>query len=443
MITLLSVIITIISVAIGKYVFKKIFNPIFLYTSSWLFTLALYELNWINYPPVSERTWIIAFVVYLAFLFGVLTLYLSRSLFDRTNLSPSNKNEKPLLLLSDGGKKLKWIINITAIIGLLTALQHWYALINEFGGIAGVFLKGESIYRMRVEGEHLNKIPYLTSLSFIGIYLSAYYSAYKNKISSLVILPLIGIVLSEAANLSRAGVFYAFVLFVIVIVTTKYFFASNPKYSQNRSNKKLIISFVLISVFTVASVIAIKFIRNPIEGEYQNTSSSMRQFRGSILISPSLYLYFSSPIVVLEKYLTKLDEEDAYIGENTFYPVYNTLSKFNVVDGLSAYPKGYFIPMWTNSATYIRELHVDFGWLGVFLVPYLIGFMSSFFWFKFFDTGKFSMLVLYSMFVVATVFSVFYIVTRLTLWYITIISLLIISLLEKMDNQISVKDTKQ
>ena len=87
-----------------------------------------------------------------------------------------------------------------------------------------VLLNAGDIYSMRVGGEHLGKIPYLNLLSYVSVFLSAIYSAYRNRFTYLVILPLFAVILTDAASLARAGVFFAFVLFGITFLTARYFF---------------------------------------------------------------------------------------------------------------------------------------------------------------------------------------------------------------------------
>ena len=115
---------------------------------------------------------------------------------------------------------------------------------------------------------------------------------------------------------------------------------------------------------------------------YEGTSNELRQFKDNLIISPSLYLYLSSDVGVLSQYLrsegTSYPEMDyTQFGQNTFLPVYNFLSKFGFIDRVSGYQRGYFIPMWTNTGTYIRELHADFGITGILLGPYLIGLLIT------------------------------------------------------------------
>jgi len=404
------------SLLFGKYIFERWFNPVFIYSSSWAFIIFMYNLELIRYTRVSFLTWLVIVLAYFAFITGVLIFKLGKNLEENNSVKEKKSNryftEK---WWNEREKVLKRIIVITAIIGLLVSLQHWYVLIKKFGSITMVFLNANDIYQQRVSGEHFGQIPYLNLLSYVSVFFSAIYSAYKNKFTVLVLLPLLAVILTDAASLARAGVFFALMIFGITFITARYFFKKaldSPKYSNNRN---IIITSILVVLLAFAGVSVIRMIRNPM-GDFISTSIELKKLSNNGIISSSLYLYFSSPVVVLSQYLDERNEK-AIFGENTFYPVYNNLKKLGGNFNLRAYPKGYFIPMWVNSATYIRDLDADFGTLGVFIVPFIIGFISTFYWFKYFATGRLINLAFYSFTTVLIVFSVFYIGTRLTFWF--------------------------
>jgi FtsH-binding integral membrane protein len=93
----------------------------------------------------------------------------------------------------------------------------------------------------------------------------------------------------------------------------------------------------------------------------------------------------------------------------------------------------YHIPVWTNTGTYIRELHADYGVTGVFLIPYLLGMIITFLWFKFYEKNNLIvMTVLVYLFIIVG-FSFLMIITRLNIWFLgQILIIAYIPLLEKM-----------
>ncbi len=426
MVTFITLSIFFCSSILGKFIFKRWINPLFLYTSAWSFMITLYEMKLISYSQVSNSTWLIILLVYIMFFLGVITFYIAKSVYGRNEINLEIERSIEMKLFSDGGKYVKNLILFFGIIGFLVALQHWYVLLNEFGGIGGVLIGADDVYRMRIEGENFGKIPYLTSFSYIGVFLAALYSAYKNKFSILVIIPILGVILSDAANFARAGVFFAFLLFIITFIMVKYYMSIYHSEKSKRGNKKFIITAFVIILITFSSVYVIRFFRNPVGDIERIGARNMHNFRGDLVIMQSMYLYFSSPVVVLEEYFHYANENVRF-GENTFYPFYNFIKRFKVIEKLEAYPHGYFIPMWSNSSTFIRELHADFGFGGVIIFPFLIGFASSYYWFNFFTRGKISSLILLTFIEIIIVFSVFNIATRHVRWYIGVVGLLIVT----------------
>ena len=113
--------------------------------------------------------------------------------------------------------------------------------------------------------------------------------------------------------------------------------------------------------------------------------------------------------------------------------MYSFLSKVGIMQPLEFFPRGYYIPMWTNSGTFLRELHADFGFTGIFIGPYLIGMLITWFWYKFHEKNNIIYLALLVYFTLIIGFSFLIIVTKFNQWYISLFFILIyIPFLERM-----------
>ena len=283
---------------------------------------------------------------------------------------------------------------------------------------------------MRVEGE-LAFVPYLSSFSYVAVFLGALYSARKGKISFYLTFPFLGVILSDLANVGRAGMLFAFVEFISALVLYSY---SINKYDLNqskRSNKKFAISIVLIFISLVAAATVVKSIRGSVES-ISSSTSTLNKLKGNAVITPTVYLYFSSDVGVLNKYL-ELEKENSMFGENTFMPIYRVLNKLDLVEKPQFYQTGYYIPMWTNTGTYLRELHADFGVTGILLVPFLLGLFITFLWFKFFETTRLNYLVILVYFYIIIFFSFVVFEPRQGYWIISLVLILLfIPALEKL-----------
>jgi len=418
--------ITVISIVVilgSKKIFGKWFNPVSLYTIIWGVMLFLFELKLIAFFELRFNTWLIIITAYASFLLGATIIFTSRSALGKSNSVFNEKIINPTLFF-DNGRILMFTIYFLSIVGLASALQHWNVLINEYGSVVNVLINSYAVYSSRITGdEPAGIIPYLWLTSYFAAFLAGIYTAYKRRLTFPAVISLTGIALKESAKLTRAGILFGLFLFLISFVLTRHLLNSDiaNKYVFKRST--LVVSVIVILAIMVSSATFIKVIRNPIE-EMKGTSQSLSKFEGGAVISPTIYFYAASQVGVLNQYFEK-GKENLPFGNATFLSVYNLLSKFNLVERPKVHSKGYFIPQWSNTATFLRDIHSDFGYAGLLLVPFLLGLCVTFYWFRFYETQKFVYLVLLAHLFVIIGMSFFALATRFPPWVfgITLLSI--------------------
>ncbi len=430
MVFLLLIFFSVFFALLSKHLFDKWFNHLSIYVIIWFFLLFLYELKLIRYEDLTFETWFVIIGAFISYFLGIITFFVAKNNFGNYPDS-NNKNLRiQTNLFINNAKVLKISILITSIIGLIGAIQNWLVLLHEFKTFPNIIINANIIYHMRVEGE-LAFVPYLSSFSYVAVFLGALYSARKGKISFYLTFPFLGVILSDLANVGRAGMLFAFVEFISALVLYSY---SINKYDLNqskRSNKKFAISIVLIFISLVAAATVVKSIRGSVES-ISSSTSTLNKLKGNAVITPTVYLYFSSDVGVLNKYL-ELEKENSMFGENTFMPIYRVLNKLDLVEKPQFYQTGYYIPMWTNTGTYLRELHADFGVTGILLVPFLLGLFITFLWFKFFETTRLNYLVILVYFYIIIFFSFVVFEPRQGYWIISLVLILLfIPALEKL-----------
>jgi oligosaccharide repeat unit polymerase len=425
---LIILVISSISIVISKVVFKKWFNHLLIYTMSWTFFLVLYELRFVRYIQISNEAFYIYFVTHIGVISGALTVFFARSVFNNTTGDQLKKNAQSILF-ENKFKILKNVIIITSIVGLFSAYQHWKLLLDKFGSITEVLIRANLIYRMRVAGELEAGIPYLSILPYVGIILSGIYTAKKNKISVYTFLPLLVVIIKDTASVGRGGIFVGFFMLLISFFIFKHWIADNKLPEDFQNNKSLIIG----SIFLLAIVISSLTLVIEFRGKYdaiKGKTNVFNKYDDIPLFNPSTYFYFSSNVGVFSKYF-ELQEENPMIGENTFLPIYNLVSKFGVIEHPNFYPRGYSIPQWTNSATYLKEIHADFGNLGLFLIPFLLSVLTTYFWFRFYESGDLISFVCLTYLVVINAFAIFNIITRAAFFVMSFFTLVfLISIVE-------------
>jgi oligosaccharide repeat unit polymerase len=220
-------------------------------------------------------------------------------------------------------------------------------------------------------------IPYLSSLVFTAAMLAGNYSARIGKLTFVAVLPLIIVIMIDFANMGRVDILVAAILF-----TSGYFVSptQKDKKGKNISILRKALAILIIVVIIVGGVEFIRSTRKPSEG-FSGSTRTLKKMTATNFITPSIYLYFSAHYGVLNQYF-KHGGEDTPIGGHTFSPFYKILEKLGFKVHVETYQNGYKIPVWTNTGTYLRELHGDFGWGGVLFGPYLLGVLCSVFYIR-------------------------------------------------------------
>ena len=420
------------SILISRFIFLKWFNHVALYSFIWMGMVGLYEIKLIRYSSLTIQTWSLIIGTFLAFILGTVTVLTARSSQSRNNII-FQESELDLPLFADDGRILKYFILLFSFIGIISAIQHWMVLMNKFGSIADILINAYQVYNLRVKGEIEGIVPYFWLLSYVGVFLAGIYTAYKNKLTLVSLLPILAVMLKELAKFSRAGILFGFFEFLISFFLFRHLLSKQSWKYKSFSKGRIIFAVILIAGLMILSAAAVKALRNPID-TFQGTSKVLNQYEGGAFISPSIYLYASAHIGVFNKYIGK-ESEMIPFGSNTFFTLYSALAKFDVVKRPNYNQRGYFIPIWSNTATYLRDLHADFGYAGLFLIPFLLGLLSTFTWFKFYETHKVVYHVILTHLYLIIALSFFVMVTRLPSWSICLLFLLgLIPLLEKISS---------
>ena len=415
-----------LTILLSYHLFGKWFNHLAIYAFSWMTMLYLYELRLISFVTLSTQTWLVISAAFLSFFIGTITIFSTRK---SSKLNPE-LTLNSIFLFGDRGKILKYAIYILSIIGLLSALQHWSVLLNQYGTVSNALLNAYHIYKTRTSGELKGVIPYIWLVIYPAIFLSGIYTAYKNKLTIATILPIIALILKEVANLSRSGILFGFSEFLISFMLFRHFL-KQEKSKKTQGKIKIVLGVSVLILLFIVGAAFVKTVRQATDS-FKGTSGSLAKLEGGAFISPSIYFYAASQVGVLNQFL-EADKEKWSFGSNTFFTLYSALSKFDLVEQPPIYQQGYFIPDWSNTGTYLREVYGDFGYVGIFIVPYLLGLLSSLYWFKFYEKGKLQYLIILTHLYVVITISFFVLIIRSPAWTIGgIFLLLTIPFLERL-----------
>ncbi len=414
---------------LGKRLFKNWMNHLSLYCIIMGAIIFFYELKLLPYVDLIPLAWFFIISSFVSFLFGILTVISARQL-QSTNEIISEKINLELPIFSDSGKTIKYAILLLGLISIFSGLQHWAVLISKFGSIPAVLINANTIYRLNVNREIEGFIPYLPIVGYVAIFFAGIYAAYKGKFTFLTFLPFIGIILKELATVGRAGMLLALMEFIFTFSLFRNLLKKDANNSFKFSKKNAVVAFLILFIFIIASASFVKLFRGSAE-YYSGASKELREFRHNLILSPSIYLYLSSEVGVLSQYV-KDNNEELKFGQNTFLPIYDILAKLGAFKRVNDVQRGYFIPMWTNTGTYIRELHSDFGSAGIYLGPYILGLLITWLWFKFYREKSLIVFVFLVYMYLVVGFSFLEMVTRISYWFVSLFAIvLLIPFLEK------------
>ncbi|GMU85940.1 MAG: hypothetical protein AMXMBFR48_11820 [Ignavibacteriales bacterium] len=421
----LFLLVSLLAIVTSRAVLGKWFNHISFYFILWASMVSFYEMKLMAYFDLSDRFWLAVFAGSLSFLFGSL-LYPAIKKASEKNRQNRPKVDPLYNLFFENDSLLNNIVLWCSIIGIVSAIHHWMVLIDMFGSFTKVLINYNVIYRLRVENKIEGLIPYAFVMAFVGVFFAGIKVAKEGKVSILSLSPFIGVILRELANVGRAGILFAFMMFISVIFLSRYSIQKNSAQgSKSFFNKSSIFPLLIIIGLVIGSAGLVRTFRGTFES-YKAASSSLNKTSGGFFITPSLYLYISSHAGVFSKYLDKDYDKDFPPGETTFFSLYNILSKFDLVKAPEMYDKGFFIPMWSNTSTVYRYLHQDFGLLGLFIPPFLTGLLASFFWIRFYERGRITDLMLLSYIYIGIGMSFMILVTKISIWLISLVAVYLI-----------------
>lgn len=197
----------------------------------------------------------------------------------------------------------------------------------------------------------------------------------------------------------------------------------------------MISSIVLIFVFGMQAILTLRGARESFTGE----TTALSHVKGVGFITPSIYMYLSCDIPVLNKFLDyefSGKVEHTPTGGFTFAPFYRLFSKFGIVDPMPVYEKFYNVPVYTNTGSFLRELYVDWGVAGSLLITYILGGFVSTVYEIYRRKKSLVALSILAHFYVVVFFTFALIATTLTYWLISLVASVIGTLIiEKFGNR--------
>jgi oligosaccharide repeat unit polymerase len=350
-----------IAVYVGRMWFKRWFNPLTLYSAIWGFCLFMYELKLIQYYPISREAWFYIAAAWVSLYLGVFTALLAA----RQGASHSTP-PRPINL-----EHIKRAIIILSVIGGVAVARQAQVVSREFGGLlTAIFSGGNDIYLAKLDNE-LAFFPYVGACLYAGCTLSGVYTAAKGKLTILALGPIVLLALGSALSMTRAGVIMAAFLFLAA-------FLQSPREHPFRIKKWQAMLGAAVAVSVLLGGFILVSATRSLGGNFPGTTPAMESITEYIPFFPSVYSNFSATPVALSMYLSTPEElNTGSWGQYTFAPVLRILSRTGLVRDRPRFEEDYDTPVPTNTSTYLKNLDSDFGFAGVLLFPYVLGFTMT------------------------------------------------------------------
>jgi oligosaccharide repeat unit polymerase len=402
----------ILTVLLGRWMFGRWFNHVSVYGATWGTSLALFHIGLIRYYPLESETWMVIVAGWLAFVLGSATVVGARySLQGNARKDPGttemSSDEHTLLL------KTLWMTNV---IVLLDAVHQLYILTRLVGNITNFFAVGKLVYTLRVHEGLPGAIPYIGSLSLPACLLAGLYTSLVGRLKLVATIPLVAMIIGSITNMTRAFIIIGALLFLTgyFLNTRKISFEAGAK--ATGKFRRAVLVLLVVALF-VSGMEIVRGNRGMTERFVGATTTLEKLGRGAgSFLTPSVVLYVTTHHGVLNQYL-KRDIENPPIGNYTFAPIWRVLSVLGFDTYVNQHPIFYRVPAMVNTGSYLRDLHADYGMAGVVAGPFLLGLLASVFWFRYERTRTLFDLMILGHIYVAVGMSLFVLATQMGNWF--------------------------
>lgn len=413
------------SLLLSKIVYGSYLSPIGIFGLVWNGMLFLFEIRLLNYYPLSVGTYVALIGSYLVFVFGVF-LSLTWDVHTRPLRQFSlreHKSVSPMIVENKRARKVITILNFFALVGLflmvwkLARLVGWTHIFDMT--LVRDTMRGLSSTEKLGDGG----VGYLSSLLPLSAVLS---SVYLVQVPFDRFRAFLNILISMGYSFifgNRTIFIWALILFVASYIIAQVFV---KRVSLDRLTRPLLIGIILLSV--VFGVIgSLRFNTTSDEAFYVNvklpwfvlhTYSYVTAGIGAFNIRldnppkisiPGLHT-FSPGIRMLAKFSPKL------IGYN-----YATIARYTITREYVA------TPVRTNVYTYLGGLFNDFGWWGIFLGPFMMGWGSGLVFIRLLRKPSFVSIGLYAFFCLQVAYTSTLIITHANAILVSLLFLIVIS----------------
>ena len=427
----------------SKIFYKSLFNPLFIYFFIWIATFSLYELRLVRYRDSSDFTLFLLFCSFLTFFLGSMTkaLQFSKSK-DKYKIrsKPSLQSFKEKCIRNE--KKILWLIRVFLIISFLGAILLWKNLYSIFGSFSDIFSHG-----FIIKQEKLGRIVfanYMCALAYPAAFLSICYIGFVNYKRLTCYLPILCIMLYGLSIFGRLPIVAGILIYMNGYLLIKL-----------RNRRKKIKYYLLLTLLLLLTFIGSNFLLDLRTGDMRNPYSEyasqtvldnfdkLPSFLGSEKSLLAAYQYFAGPFAAFDARVESSNRY--YFAQASFTAFFRFLAKINLANDEDVKKVGrrevLYVPVQVVMDTYLSGAYLDFGVMGVLFFPYILGFLSTGYYFRFAGRPAFLPLFLSIILLIFIEFSVLINIFQLTFMFITLVVIILLGLyLDKQSDRVLTRD---
>lgn len=349
--------------ALARWICGRWFNHLSLYTVIWSTSIFAYDLRLIEYHHVVFEAWIYVFVAWVAIYLGTMAAKLGL-----TALPREQRGAAPFPNLNMN--YLRWAILLFGAAGLASSVVLAFNTLRTLGAqdlLTALTSYGAQIYELRFNGE-VSGLMYVVFLPYAGCVLSGIYCARLGRITLVALLPVFAMLADGFISMQRLGIFVGVLLFSFSYsLTPKSTKLYIPQWQKAAIACTILLGFFLVTISRAATQVM------------ESGSATLADAGDSVPGLSSLYFYASAPIPTFSEYLKHPEEEGkALWGRYMFASIYRFGSKLGFDTYVPYYAPFYYTPIPDNAATYLREIHWDFGGSAIFIFPFGLGFLIAY-----------------------------------------------------------------
>lgn len=364
--TIFSLILLIFGMCISKIMFKTFKSPLGLFAILWNGLLFLASINLIEYDKISSESILLLLISNLIFQLGAIflgmTFQISRKF--KFNIDEQKKINKEKSII-------KWI-DTSIVLSIIGGILWLFQAVNAVGFVSIVnynayTLRGEVLPNINRLVSYMVYVFSMGGSVLMGLAFSKYH-IFKKRFILVFSGPLVVSIFIGQRN---------FIIIMVISLLVPILMNNGRKLiAFKKEYRKLTFKIII-------GIVLFFFIIGNLRFGGTNTATNSNIL---LYLIEHTYKYLTGSFVAFSKVYDSWSG-DLYYGINTFTPIFKLTNSLNLtsfdailIRKIESGRDPVMIPYLFNVFTYVWDIVIDFGYLGIFIFNWFLGFFSSLLW---------------------------------------------------------------